>query len=261
MDDVSTGAFANAVDRRSVGPTNEFLRSAQIYLCLMASIVAVRVIITFWIPTIFKNRGLEGIFSWPFIVGMTVLGLPAIWLCGKTGIPAMWDKAVSTWWRIWLPLLLGVALGGVAVLSDVTLHHTKILEAITGQRSINIAFPSSVLIYPTAAIAVNVIFYLLPIPLLVWLVSNLLLKGRAQASVYWVVAALAASVEPMGQLSLLRGHFALITVWVFAYLVVQELGFNLAEVYFFRRAGFLATVALRVGHYLVWHILWGLTGA
>jgi len=33
---------------------------------------------------------------------------------------------------------------------------------------------------------------------------------------------------------------------------------NLGQVYFFRRAGFLSAVLVRISFYLVWHVIWGL---
>ena len=40
--------------------------------------------------------------------------------------------------------------------------------------------------------------------------------------------------------------------------ITQDYVFNLAQVATFRRAGFAATVLLRVAMYLVWHIPYGL---
>ncbi|HEY3119359.1 MAG TPA: hypothetical protein VGL15_01960 [Vicinamibacteria bacterium] len=38
----------------------------------------------------------------------------------------------------------------------------------------------------------------------------------------------------------------------------QDHALNLVQAWVFRRAGFLASILVRVAFYLIWHVLWGL---
>jgi hypothetical protein len=45
--------------------------------------------------------------------------------------------------------------------------------------------------------------------------------------------------------------------WANAYVGIHLLAFNVVALEVFRRSGFVALYAFRVGYYLVWHIVWG----
>ncbi len=110
------------------------------------------------------------------------------------------------------------------------------------------------LFYAGGAIIVEVVYCLLPIPLLLWLVSTVLLRGRAQDGVFWVLALLTSAIEPLTQeLGLLdEGRPGL-----FAVHFTMGYALNLVQAAVFRRYGFLAAITLRWATYLVWHIIYG----
>jgi hypothetical protein len=83
-----------------------------------------------------------------------------------------------------------------------------------------------------------------------WLVSSLLLRGRAQPVVFWILAALTSLWEPLQQTNAIDGIGPL----VFAVLVGLGWLLNFAEAATWRRAGFVAPFVLRVAFYLVWHV-------
>ena len=55
------------------------------------------------------------------------------------------------------------------------------------------------LFYAGGAIIGEVVYRLLPIPLLLWLSSTVLLRGRAQDRIFWVLALLTSAIEPITQ--------------------------------------------------------------
>ena len=120
------------------------------------------------------------------------------------------------------------------------------------------AFPASLLVYSAGAIKWELLFLLFPVPLLLWLVSGVALRGRAQARTFWVLAALSAAVEPLLQgVPLLVLSAGAIGPAAFAAYAVHGYAFNFAAAVSFRRAGLLAVVLVRLGDYLVWHVLYG----
>jgi len=228
--------------------------SIRIYLGLMAYLVLVKLILTAF-PAVFRSPAQASVFEWPLLALWTGLGLLGVWLSEKTGFPAAWGEKGSNRPRIVIPLLLGTGLGLLAIATDALTGWTKFVAAKMSLPTIHIAFPASVLIYPGGAIIVEVVYRLFLIPLLLWLVSTKLCRGRWQTEIFWVLAILTSLVEPSGDLGLRE-----LGVGAMASVFLQDFGLNLAQAWLFRRYGFLAAILLRVFFYLVWHVLWGLRG-
>ncbi|HKH44745.1 MAG TPA: hypothetical protein VKM72_08785 [Thermoanaerobaculia bacterium] len=218
----------------------------------MAYLVLVKLAITF-VPDAFRSTAQAAVFAWPMITILTVLGLGGLWLARRVGLPGFWNPDLPASRKWLLPVLLGVGFGALAIGVDVATGWTDVIERKLGIPSIHIDFPASLLIYPGGAIIVNVIYYLIPIPLLVWLVSGVILRGRFREQVYWSVAAIAAAIEPLTQDLSYPGP-----VWVMLLVLLSDYALNFAQVALFRRGGFFATVLLRVSFYLIWHVAWGL---
>ena len=114
--------------------------------------------------------------------------------------------------------------------------------------------PGSLLFYLGGAIIVEVFYRLIPIPLVMFLVSNLLLRGRWQQQVFWVMAALTSLIEPASQdLPDLRTGTEVAVGLNF----IADYAMNFSQAIFSRRYGFLASIIPRVAMYLVWHVAYG----
>jgi len=220
----------------------------------MVYLVLVKLAITF-VPDAFRSTAQAAVFAWPMIGALTVLGLGGLWLARRCGLPGFWNPGLPAS-RKWLPpVLLGVGFGLLAIGIDVLTGWTDAIERKLGIPSIHIDFPASLLIYPGGAVIVNVIYYLIPIPLLLWLVSSVLLRGRFREPVFWTVAAAVAAIEPLTQDLSEPGP-----AWVVLLVLLSDYALNFAQAALFRRGGFLATVLLRVSFYLIWHVAWGALG-
>jgi hypothetical protein len=141
---------------------------------------------------------------------------------------------------------------------DVLTAGTKALAVVTGQSSFNIDFPGSLLAYSGGAIQVEVMYRLFSLPFLLWLISRVILRGRAERVTLLVLGALAAAFEPVGQgVFLFLGGGGVITPLMLASYLATALPSNVLAVILFRRSGLLAPLALRWGEYIIWHILYG----
>jgi hypothetical protein len=83
----------------------------------------------------------------------------------------------------------------------------------------------------------------------VWFLSNILLRRRSQKVVFWTAACLLALIEP---LTLGNGFSSLTDAFGFLLLF----GEDVCAAWLSRRFGFLSAVSLRMGLYWVLHILW-----
>lgn len=224
--------------RRGGRPVRSYLPLAIMILYL----VAVRLTIA-RNPDMFRSAAQAAVFTWPMLGIVAAVGLGGTWIARRTGrFPEMWDRRVSLVWRLWTPALLGLVLGGVAILVDRATHWTTLAALQMKLPSIHIDAPASYLIYPGGAIIVSILYFLLLVPLFLWI-----FRGRG----FWVIAAVCALIEPCTQDLNMTGGLAM-TVAVFA----EDYALNLGQVWLFRRAGFVAAVLLRVAFYVVWHMVW-----
>jgi hypothetical protein len=218
---------------------------------IIAVLVVIKLVLAQVANAGFASPAQAAVFGWGFIGAFLVLGLLGVWAAARTGFPETWDPAVPLRDRLWLPAVAGLVLGALAIVIDSVTGWTAIEAAMHRMGTIHIAWPFSLVIYPGGAAISNIIFYLVPIPL-VMLIVQLFTRGKRQTETFWVVGALAAAIEPVLQDQGWVDHPAMTTV-TFA----QDYALNLAQVYAFRRAGFGASVVLRVAFYLIWHVLWG----
>ncbi len=230
-----------------------FLNSAAVWLALMAFWALADLLLTLFPP---GGRPLppEGGLA---LAVYTLLGLAAIWTMHRTGFPATWDSRLPVTHRLLLPLLVGAGIGLVASGIDLVTGTTRILEAKLGT-AFNPAFPGSVLVSASGAIKFEFLFLLLPVPVLLWFISNVALKGRGQAPTFWVLAVLSSALEPALQgASVLAIAQGAIPTWVFTLYVVESFAHNFASAVLFRRYGLLAAILVRLGHYMIWHVAYG----
>ncbi len=155
------------------------------------------------------------------------------------GWPATRDRRTS---HVCRSTVAGIAFATIPVAVDARWIHFP--------RDMNVAWPHSVLFYPAVAFVAEVAFHLLPLVLVVTV------RGSTAARVGGVAATIAgvAWVEALFHtLDALRGREPRLAAVVAPLLAAV----GAYELVLFRRYGFAAMYAFRLGYYLLWHVLWG----
>jgi len=191
----------------------------------------------------------QSINSWVAVVLAAALGFVALKLAQRTGFPGMWDEEISNQQRFVIPVLFGL---GFAVIQIILV--TLVLRLDIPM----VKFPLSIPVYLFGGIILEIFYRLIPMVLLVWLISNLLLRKRWQEQVFWVVAILLCLVEPVMQTIGMYQMGIITDILLTAILFVFVFAGNLIPTYFFRKYGFLAAIVWRLTDYLIWHIIWPL---
>ena len=208
----------------------------------------------YWgLPGRLHSPAQAAVFAWPLLPLWAATGLLGVALARRTGFPEAWGGRGANGRRLLVPALLGLALSVLVAATDRRTNWAGLAAVQHGLASIHIDFPASALVYPGGAIIVEVLYRLLPLPLLLWLISSLALRGRGRVQTFWALALLLSPMEPLSQDLALR-EFGL---GVMAAVFVQDYALNLAQAALFRRHGFLAALALRVVFYLVRHVAYG----
>jgi hypothetical protein len=217
-------------------------RSLFIFILLLA-IAAITVL---WSPILAKTQ--TGIRVWNWNSWLILLaGLPFILIQREAGLPELTDPSVSNRHRIWQPLLIGFLFAIPDVIIVGFLMHP---EPYTDLPPFLQPFPYSLSLYSSGALEIEIFYRLIPITLLLWLISEKLLKGKHRATVFWCVAILTAIREPLEQWP--SGN-----TWFILYALASGFAMNLWQAYQYKKAGFLGALMISYGHYLIWHILLG----
>jgi hypothetical protein len=235
-----------------------FRRSAVVWAGLVGCIFLAKALFTYFIPMspAAGHQFQESALTWPALVGMAVLGLAGLWFADRTGFPTGWDQRVSNRNRLVLPVVIGLASGLLMVALDRAFNIGATVAAANNSPTLNIAFPGSLFAYASGGLWSEVLFRYLPLPLLLFLISNVALGGRNQVRVFWVLAILLAGLEPAVQTlpAMMRPGAPIAPLAMVAGL---EFVVSLVQNILFRRYGFVASYGLRIGHYSVWHIIYG----
>jgi len=134
-----------------------------------------------------------------------------------------------------------------------------VIEDLRSPSPVHLKLPLSIPFYAYGAILLEIILRLFTIPVLVWLFSNLILRGKWQTKVFWLAAIIAALYEPLPHIrEQLIGVSGLGIVAVLIKWLIEPLFLaNVITGWLFRKYGFLAALVIRLSFYLVWHIIYG----
>ena len=226
-------------------------RAVVIWLGLIGYVAAAKLVLDAFLPHAFAVPAQA--FSWQAIVISAATGVAGVWFARATGFSPAWTPRIGAVRQLVLPSLVGFGLASVMVAFDLATGTSRAINAVLGVTQQFTDAPSMLLIFSAAAIYVEPLYRLLLIPLPLWLISNLLLRGRHQQAVFWVLAVLASAFEPLLQVSAIAPVLGPTTT---AALAGQAFVTNLTQAAYFRRYGFVAAIAVREGYYLLWHVLY-----
>lgn len=221
--------------------------SGKVYLGLIIVLVVLRLIL-YVLPAEFVLAGQESMLSWPSIIVIALLGVIGMVLAPRAGFAEMWGGEVENRHRLIVPGLVGLGFGVLSVVLDM-------LQPLGSE--IQIKFPASLVVYPLGGILEEIVFRLFLTTGLVWLGSTVILRGRGQKPVFWVVAVAVGLLYAILQLGAYTTIAEEVTLLIGVRFLVQIGVYFVVAAYLYRRYGFLAAVIMRMGDYLIWHIIWG----
>ncbi len=182
-------------------------------------------------PTVFPGADQEAAFFWTTILAIAVMGFIGLILARRTGFPDIWDPKISQRQRFLIPTVIGLLYGVITVIED-----------LRSPSPVHLKLPLSIPFYAYGAILLEIILRLFAITFLVWLFSNVLLRGKWQTQVFWIAAIIAALYEP---LPFMRADLASVSALSVAIVLlewaIQPLFLaNVITGWLFRKYGFLA---------------------
>lgn len=120
-------------------------------------------------------------------------------------------------------------------------------------QDLNIAFPESLLFYPSIAYVVEVVFHVVPLTFCMSLISSVFSRPIRPTDLF-VVVPLVALIEPIFQIVMFGGDYP---TWAVVCVATNILIINLTQLWLFTRYDFVSMLAFRLVYYGLWHIVWG----
>jgi hypothetical protein len=182
----------------------------------------------------------------PYEIALVMLGFVPLILLSYAGFPQLIQKDIPNRTRFHYPLIIGFVFG----LADLLVYIFFIQEArFTSLPPFTQPFPYSIFLYGSGAIYTEVYYRLLPIVL--WVAIWKWLVPKSKDIPFWIAVILTSLIEPIDQR--INTNFALLL-----YSILSGFLFNFLQAVYFRKAGFLSNLSIRLGHYFAWHILFGM---
>lgn len=229
----------------------ERYNSPIVWLLLVAYLGIAAFLVTIVFPVQFIDRSQSGFFETQGVIAIGIMGLIGVWLSMHTGFPDAWDGKVSNTQRLVVPILAGLVLGSLFLATDIITGLSRLQEEQQIVQSTDVAFPASLFLYPAGAIAVEVVYRLLTIPLLLGLISIFVRGHSARDRVFWVLAILTSMIEPLTN----NAAAQVLAPMALAFVIIQSFGANFLQAAFFRKYGFLAAILLRIAFYVPFHLI------
>jgi hypothetical protein len=177
-----------------------------------------------------------------------LIGWVGVYLAPGTGFTGMWQRDISQRKRFLEPALVGAGIGILSVILD-------LIQPLASEELVGI--PASLVAYPLAGIIEEIVFRLFLTTTLVWIISNMLLRGNWQELVFWAVNVFLGVFYTLSQLTQYDNLFASVNLLTAAHFFVMIALYFILAAFYYRRYGFLAAISMSMGNFLVWHILWG----
>lgn len=176
-----------------------------------------------------------------------LLGIPFLFLQTKANLPNFLEANISNKQRFLSPALIGAAFGILDVIViKIVLHPEPYPELPPFLQP----FPYSLLLYFSGAFEIEVFYRLIPLTLIL-LLGKWYANGKYFNAFFWTGVVLISLREPLEQLpdgEILFIIYSLLTGFIM----------NCLQAIHYKKSGFLASLAVRLGHYLFWHILLGI---
>jgi hypothetical protein len=178
---------------------------------------------------------------------LMLLGVPFLFLQSKARLPEFWSENIIHKNRFLIPALIGITFGLLDILVVKVMMHP---EPYTELPPFLQPFPYSLFLYFSGAFEVEVFYRLIPLTLFL-LVGTWYHKGKFYQAFFLAGSILTALREPLEQLP--EGN-----VYFIGYSLLTGFLMNYLQALWYQKAGFLASLTIRLSHYLCWHIILGM---
>lgn len=165
----------------------------------------------------------------------------------QAGFPPPLSAYITNRQRFLTPVMAGIGFGLLDLLTVKIIQHP---EPYTSLPPFLQPFPYSLFLYTYGAVFIEVTYRLIPF-MIFMLPATKYTSPSFQRNLFLGLAILSSLYEPIDQ-------FPTGETWFRIYAFTSGFLMNFLQAWCFRQYGFFSALAVRLGHYLIWHILLGL---
>jgi hypothetical protein len=216
------------------------------YAIVISSLILLVVFVTIIYGDVLTAKGVE-VRRWPWSNLLVILPVvPLLFLQQQVSLPALQTIQEKKYaWRSTFGV--GMIFGILDVIVIKLILHP---QPYTSLPPFLQPFPYSIPLYTAGAIEIELYYRMIPLMLFLCL-DQWLFQLKHRKIILIILAVLTSLVEPIQQ-------FPDGALWFIIYATVSGIAMNLWQFKSYVQYGFVASLAVRLGHYLVWHILLGL---
>jgi hypothetical protein len=186
------------------------------------------------------------LWDWSNLLWLLPL-IPLSAVQSKAGLPDIVNTDYSARKTYQKVFLWGLAFGIADVLVIKTLMHP---QPYTSLPPFLQPFPYSIFLYCSGALEIELWYRMIPMTILLF-IGRKWIAHKWQHHFFILIAIFTALREPLEQWP--NGNW-----WFIVYAFTTAFAMNFLQAWYYKKAGFLASWILRLGHYCIWHILLGI---
>ncbi len=174
------------------------------------------------------------------------IGIPFLFILPKANLKFIGGDQLTVKQEIFIPVCIGIIFGLLDLLViEFILPHAR----HTSLPPYTQPFPYSIFLYFSGALEIELFYRLIPIAIILF-AFNKFKVGKYFNQAFFVAAILTSIREPLEQMPGGPG-------WFIVYSLISGFAMNYLQAYFFKTQSFISSLSIRLGHYLIWHILNG----
>jgi hypothetical protein len=191
-----------------------------------------------------KNGIAVGRWNWNNLL-LVLPVIPLLFFQQKSSLPAV--QTINEKKNGWLSTFgVGILFGLLDVLVIKLILHPEPYKELPPFLQ---PFPYSTFLYSSGALEVELYYRMIPLTVFL-LINTYLLKGKFRSVFIIVLGIITSLIEPIQQFP--DGAW-----WFIIYATVSGVAMNAWQFRSYLKYGFVASLAVRLGHYLIWHVVLG----
>lgn len=195
-----------------------------------------------------RNLNYPHLRLWDFQnILLLLVGIPFLFLLPKANLHFIDSDQLTVKQEISTPACIGIVFG---LLDLFVIEYILPHDRHTSLPPYTQPFPYSIFLYFSGALEIELFYRLIPIALVLFLFRKIK-DGKYMHHAFLVIAVLTSIREPLEQMP--AGP-----AWFIVYSLATGFGMNYLQAYYFKSQSFISSLSIRLGHYLIWHILNGL---
>lgn len=174
-------------------------------------------------------------------------GIPFLFIFSKTKIPDFWQDDINNKTRLFFPFTIGLLFGLLDVIVFKIILHPEPYKELPPFIQ---PFPYSLFLFFSGAFEIEVFYRLIPLTIIC--TAGTWFKKGKYFDYFFIFGAVVTSLrEPLEQLQ--TG-----AAWLVLYSFIAGFAMNFIQALYFKKTGFIGSLFLRLGHYMIWHIILGI---